>query len=159
MSTLAGVNPALYVAITFIYLAGLIWLANDVNDRWGQEGCIPVAAFYFVFWWMFPVVLIVYIILRQCAYHPFKKGGREPGERDPWAWRSQGQLQDAAPVELADISPAERDERIDALLTDGKREEALKLAQEMRDTARGFGDEKGVERYTKYAGYIRRGAR
>jgi hypothetical protein len=159
MSTLAGVNPALYVAITFIYLAGLIWLANDVNDRWGQEGCATVGAFYVTLAPLFPLVIIVYMLLRQCAYHPFKKGEREPGERDPWAWRGERQKQDMAPGELPDISPAERDERIDALLADGKREEALKLALDMRDAARGFGDEKGVERYTKYAGYIRRGAR
>jgi hypothetical protein len=150
-------NPVILVIVIIIYVSALVWLANDVHDRWGQEGCIVVGAFYLVFAPLFPVVVILYLLMRQYAYR--NTGKSERTERvDQWTWRAQQQQQGGqAQAGLPYISAAESDESIDLLLAEGKREEALQAAQDMLEAARGFDDQKGVDRYTKYVGYIKRG--
>ena len=155
---LTHLHPALITIIAITYAIALVWLANDVHDRWGQDGCVVVGAFYIALAPLFPLILITYIFLRQLAYRRPESGGRPEGI-DQWTWRSQRQQQGQTLADLPNISPEESDEHIDLLLAEGKREEALKYAQDMLDAARGFGDEKGVYRYTKYTGYIRRGIR
>jgi hypothetical protein len=144
-----------YLVLGLAISVGCIWALIDVwkthGTGWGVASCL--GCLFLPFAW---VVAIIYLLIRLASGSPGKRletgSGSSYGE--PSAVYGGGQP--AAPQDL-ELAPAERDERIDGLLAEGKAREAMDAAQEMLKMARDFKDAGGQKRYAKYVERIRLG--
>ena len=149
-------STAIIFVIAIAYVGVLIWLANDVFDNMGLGGCVVVGIIYVVLAPLFPLLAIAYLLMRTSMYSSPSKLEKE--ERvNQWNWRGAQADSGQTGQRIPQISAAESDERIDILLAEGKREEAMRLAKEQYDLAASFGDVNGAQRFKKYVDYIQRG--
>lgn len=154
-----GLNLTLVIVFIIVWLTALLWMANDVWETHGAGGCFVLLVLYFFLAPLFPLLVLGYLFMKYRLWH----GGPSaptPAERvSQYDWRSRlGSETDQQPLHPAadvNLSASDSDEEIDLLLAEGKVEEALALVREKFDTAKSFGDTRGMERYRKYAGYIR----
>ena len=147
---------AIYIILAIAYVGVLIWLANDVFDNMGLGGCAVVGIIYVVLAPLFPLIAIAYLLMRTSMYSSPSRTEKE--ERvNQWNWRGAQTDGGQTGQRIPQISAAESDERIDILLAEGKREEAMHLAKEQYDLAVSFGDVNGAQRFKKYLDYIQRG--
>lgn len=150
-------HPALVIVLIAVWLAATIWVLNDVADQFGCTGCTVFALIYILLFPIFPLVIIVYLLLKaQWQGSPSKPRDR-PERLTQYNWRSQ-RLPSDERAERAGapegITAAESDEEIDLLLAKGKLSDALERASELYDLAKSFGDSSGMKRYRKYISYI-----
>jgi uncharacterized membrane protein (DUF485 family) len=142
-----------YVVFGLIALVAGIWMIidawNNYGSGWGIASCLGCLFFSWI-------AIIVYIIIRFAAAPPDKFRERTPNQGYYQPPAVYGGGQSAAPQDL-ELAPAERDERIDGLLAEGKAREAMDAAQEMLKMARDFKDAGGQKRYAKYVERIRLG--
>ena len=122
----------------------------------GVGGCMVIGLIYVVLAPLFPLIAIGYLLMRTSMYSSPSKTEKE--ERvNQWNWRGSQSQDGQAGQRIPQISATESDERIDVLLAEGKREEAMRLAKESYELASSFGDVSGAQRYRKYVDYIQRG--
>jgi hypothetical protein len=146
--------------VGFIIFVGLVvWLVNDIWEDYGPSGCLYAGVIFLFTIPIFPLLLVGYLILKHNYFgrrRPADVSGQERVSQ--WTWRMQQMEKEREGKALPYITAEESDEHIDLLLAEGKREAALQVAQELLETAHGFGDARGILRYSKYVNYkARRG--
>lgn len=150
----------LVIAVIIVWLSALVWMANDVWDTHGEGGCFVVLVLYVFLAPLFPLIVLGYLYMKHRLWYG-TPSSRESTERvSQYNWRSTlgedgAESSSGGPLENVNLSAAESDEELDLLLAEGRTEDAVNLAREKLETAQSFGDMAGMERYRKYAAYIR----
>lgn len=153
MDTLYG---ALLFIVIIATLAAFAWMIFDVWENIGIGGCVVLGIIIVLLVPALPLIILGYVFLRHKFYG--NSAPTESTERvNQWTWRNAQAEGGQSGQRIPQISAAESDERIDILLAEGKREEAMQLAKESYDIAKSFNDMNGANRYWKYMDYIQRG--
>jgi len=148
------------VVFVFAWFAVAFWLFSDVYDQHGPDGCVILGLIYVLLTPIFPLVLIVYLVLRAISHGGparLPKREEEPLVQQRWhtagsgAWTGNPMISPGS----GPISASESDGELDLLLAEGRFRQALEQAEEKLELAQSFGDPAGLAKYRKYVDFIR----
>ncbi len=164
-----GIPIWLYLAVA-IYLIVGFWLIWDSSNRMGNWlGLVITLVYAFI-----PFIVVIYVILLLTGTLSSHVKTRVSREDEDWFERyspvlrhrraeeppSKKDLLEISRLKIEDqISDAERNDRIEELLSAGKRDDAIALAEDLLKIAREYNDKKNIKRYEKYLLVLRLGPR
>jgi hypothetical protein len=144
-------HPVIIIIGLLVLVAG-VWMVIDAWNNYGTGwGCLSCIGCFFFSW----IAVIVYVIIRFAVAPPVRP------ERTAYAGPSGDSPKEYRPPPPTDIelTPDERDARLDEMIEHGSLREAMAYSEEMLRMARDFKDASGQKRYAKYIELIQRKAR